>query len=169
MRLFVAIPFSAEVRAALLSAQEDLRAQGARANYTRPENLHLTLAFLGETERYAAAEKALSQVEAAAFPLRLTGGGRFGQLYWAGLEKSQPLERLAAQVQNRLRAAGFDLEKRAFRPHITLARQLTAPGPVRIQVPAAAMEVDRVCLMCSERVNGRLVYTALYEKPLTAK
>ncbi|MCI8526105.1 MAG: RNA 2',3'-cyclic phosphodiesterase [Oscillospiraceae bacterium] len=168
MRLFVAIPFSREFRAALLAAQEDLRTQGARANYTRPENLHLTLAFIGETERYAAAEEAVAQVEAWAFPLRLADGGHFGQLYWAGLDQSAPLEKLAERVQGSLRAAGFAVERKPFRPHVTLARQLSAPGPVQVHPEPAEMTADRMCLMCSERVNGRLVHTPLYEKPLGA-
>lgn len=166
MRLFVALPFSQALCDALRDAQADLRAQNALANYTRPENFHLTLAFLGETDGFSAARAALSQVEASSFPLRLSGGGHFGQLYWAGLAKSPPLLALADQVQNRLRAAGFAIEKRPFRPHVTLARQLSAPGPVQVHIAPAEMTADRFYLMCSERIDGRLTYTPLYEKTL---
>ena len=51
MRLFIAIRFSPEIRQTLLDAVSGLRAQARSGNFTRPENLHLTLAFLGETNQ----------------------------------------------------------------------------------------------------------------------
>lgn len=137
MRLFVAIRFSPAVRAVLLDAMDALRRQG-QGTFTRPENLHLTLAFLGEVEDL----------------------GRFEDLWWAGVRDNERLEALALRAQDALRQAGFSVERRPWRPHITLVRRWRGPQP-RLTVPDTAMRVERVSLMKSERVEGKLVYTEL--------
>lgn len=169
MRLFIALPLSGKLRRILLDAQRELRAQGARANFSREENLHLTLAFLGEVEGEGvqAAREAVSSLDAAPFPLALGRFGNFGDLYWAGLQKSEPLEALAARVRKALDERGLDYDRKPFRPHITLARRLHAPAPPRITLPEAGMTADRALLMCSERVGGKLIYTPIAEKRLT--
>ena len=85
MRLFCAIPFPPDVRAALAAYQRQLREAGAAGNFTRPENLHLTLAFLGETGAVRPAAKALAAAADRAFPLTLAGSGRFGDVFWVGV------------------------------------------------------------------------------------
>ena len=51
MRLFIAINFSPSFKKAILSSAQQLRDRGVRGNFTREENLHLTLAFIGESDR----------------------------------------------------------------------------------------------------------------------
>ncbi len=166
MRLFVAVNFSPEIKAALMGAIDDLRRQSTGGNFTRADNLHLTLAFIGETLDLRGARAALAAVSAPPFVLTLNGAGRFGDLYWAGLEKSAALTALAASMQQALRDRGFAIEKRPFKPHITLARQLRSEGPVSLKVPRLSMTVGRISLMRSDRVNGRLTYTEVCGKDL---
>lgn len=122
-RLFVAlaIPPATADRLALL--QNGL--EGAR---WRPvENFHLTLAFIGEADRHGFGEAldALSEIEAPGFELRLFGLGSFGErkprAVWAGVDSSPALMHLQAKVETALRRSGFDLERRKFIPHVTLA------------------------------------------------
>lgn len=167
MRLFVAIRFSEELRRALLDAQTALRRQGASGNFTRPENLHLTLAFLGETEDVSGAEAAVEEAcRGGAFELAVGGGGRFGDLWWAGVQEAPRLSALAEDLQTALRRRGFSIERRPFLPHITLARRLSVPRPPALAVPRTAMTVQSVSLMRSERIGGKLVYTELFDKRL---
>lgn len=166
MRLFVAVNFSPQVREALERAVGDLSARVVSGTFTRGENLHLTLAFIGETGAVQAAKDALDELKAAPFPLTLSGAGRFGDLYWAGIRASKPLGDLAASVQDALRRRGFDIEKRPFKPHITLARRVVAEGLPEIALPDASMTVSRVSLMRSDRIGGRLVYTEIYARNL---
>ena len=80
MRLFLAIQLSPAVREALLTAQDALRRQG-RGSFPPPENLHLTLAFLGEAEDPTRARAALSEVSCRPFSLAVGGPpGHFGDL-----------------------------------------------------------------------------------------
>ena len=99
--------------------------EGAR--WRPPENFHLTLAFIGETDRHGFndALDALSGVTAPAFDVRLSGAGFFGdrrpRALWAGAEASPALSHLQGKVETALRRKGFDLDGRKFTPHVTLA------------------------------------------------
>ena len=135
-------------------------------NFTRAENLHLTLAFIGESDRVGDIRAVLESCEAAPFDMTVGGFGRFGELYWAGIDRCDELKSLAAAIQNGLRERGFDIEKREFKPHITLARQVQAREPVRLELPKTKMTVSRILLMKSERLNGRLTYTEIYGREL---
>ena len=96
MRLFAAAVPGGGLLAALVQAQEDLRRLGGRGNFSARENLHLTLAFLGETDRPDGARRALSRLTGSPLALWAEGLGRFrrpeGDLCWAGIRPSPPLE-----------------------------------------------------------------------------
>lgn len=166
MRLFIAINFSEEIKKVLINAIDELRCQAVSGNFTRPENLHLTLAFIGESEDVAAIRKVIDSVPAAPFDIATSGAGHFGDLYWIGIEKNPQLEDLAENIRSELRCAGFRIEDRKFKPHITVARQLAANNPVSINVPKTRMTVSRISLMKSERIGGRLLYTEVYGRLL---
>lgn len=166
MRLFIAIQFSREIKTALLGAITELRAQAHSGSFTREENLHLTLAFIGETEKTAVILQIMDSTEMSPFEMTVCDAGSFGALYWAGVEKNPTLVHLAEGLRAALRANGFEIETRAFKPHITLVRQLQAERPVTFSILRMTMMVTRLSLMKSERINGRLVYTEIYGRDL---
>lgn len=173
MRLFLAVRFDTAVFNALTDRTDRLEKAAKSGNFTRPENLHLTLVFLGETGRDAAVRRAMDSVQAAPFALRLGEFGRFsrpgGEICWVGVKPCPPLTALQRTLSEALRSAGFSLESRAFRPHITLGRAVVFPRDfdfAALHAVPAGMTVDRFSLMKSERINGRLTYTALYERKL---
>ena len=165
MRLFIALPMSEEARGAILAGADELRAKIPAANYSRAENLHITLAFIGESNRVDALKACIDEVCRAPFTVTVGGSGRFGDLVWAGVRVSPPLAALERRLRVSLQRAGFHIENRPFRPHITSARE--APGSLLPHVPEVTMAADRVLLMRSDRQNGRLVYTPVYERRLT--
>ena len=122
-RLFVALEIPEIVADALSTIQYGV--EGAR--WRAVDSFHLTLAFIGETDRhgFAAAVDALSAIDAPAFDLRLSGIGSFGDkkphALWVGVEAAPELAHLQTKVETALRRAGFTLEKRKFVPHVTLA------------------------------------------------
>lgn len=166
MRLFIAIRFSQEILDTLLRAQEQLRLGGARGNFSAPENLHLTLVFIGESSDVPTLRRVIDRAAGAAFPLAVSGAGRFGELWWAGVEKNPALEALASRLREGCRKAGFQIDGKPFRAHVTLARQLKYDTPPRLNVPRTEMTVTRVSLMKSERLNGKLTYTEVYGRAL---
>ena len=123
-RLFVAIRPPEQIRELLLDAMDD----SADFRWQDDEQLHLTLRFIGEVERPIADDLAaeLGRIHAPPFELRIMGTGRFEQgssgALWAGVEPKAPVTALAAKVERACQAVGREPERRAFHPHITLAR-----------------------------------------------
>ena len=168
MRLFVAINAPRATLDGLVGLQDALRAKGARGNFSRLENLHITLAFLGEYDD-AEANQAAAAVEALSFsPFELSvdrvdGGSHGRDLWFAGITESQPLKALQRALTKELDARGCPYDGRSYRPHITLAREVVTsaqPWPVE----PFAWPVTRVDLMRSQRIDGRLTYTSMRAK-----
>jgi len=131
MRLFVALSLPDHLRGRLCGLCSGL--PGAR--WVAPENLHLTLRFIGEVDGRDAedSDAALSGIRFPRFPLTLSGVGEFGdgkrlRSVWVGVEANEMLERLQAKVEQAVRRAGQPPEKRKFKPHVTLARFKSHPG-----------------------------------------
>jgi 2'-5' RNA ligase len=123
-RLFVAIRPPEHVRDLLMDAMDgspDFRWQS-------DDQLHLTFKFMGEVERPVADDlaDALANVRSPPFEIRIAGVGRFDQTnagaLWAGVTPREPVAALAAKIDRACLAAGIAPERRAFHPHITLAR-----------------------------------------------
>ena len=163
MRLFVALELSEALRNGLIAVQTEWKRRGVEGSFTPPENLHLTLAFIGEYPRPEDVLDALGGLRFSPFPLRLEGFGSFGDLLWCGVSGGVALERLAGGVRRSLAEAGIPFDRKSFRPHITLLRRAVLPrGKIPgTAVPAAEMEVDSVSLMRSERGKHGMIYTAL--------
>ena len=123
-RLFVAIRPPEDVRDLLIDAMDD----SADFRWVGEDNLHLTLRFVGEVERPVANDlaHALGSIRFDPFSLRVKGVGRFeqrsGGALWAGVEPREPVAALAAKVERVCQSVGLEPERRAFHPHITLAR-----------------------------------------------
>ena len=161
MRLFIAVPLSAEFRDALAGLREQLRKSGVRGNYSRTENLHITLAFIGEYPDPEAVLEVLEKVRFKPFGLRLEGMGSFGRLWWAGLSKSRELDALAAQIRHYLADAGIPFDRKRFGPHITVIREPDKPRIPPVTVPEASMTVGSFSLMRSDRGARGMIYTPL--------
>ncbi len=131
MRLFVAIALPEDLRARLAGLQQGVPA----ARWADPDNLHLTLRFIGEADGGQAhdLDAALTQVRAARFEVTLAGVGRFGQgrksrALWVGVKPVPELDRLRHKVEQAVQVTGFAPEGRKFKPHTTLARFKGDPG-----------------------------------------
>ena len=162
MRLFLAVNFNEEILAALEETQALLQRRGLRGRYAPSENLHLTLAFLGEFPDPDRVLEVMDTVEFAPFPLALEGFGRFGDLWWAGLARSEPLNALVRRLRRALAEADIPFDRKRFSPHITLVRKGVFDGkPPAVEVPRVEMTVDRFSLMRSDRGKRGMIYTEL--------
>jgi len=160
MRLFLAINLSEPMKAALVDAQNEMYDRGIRGNYAPEENLHLTLAFIGEYPDAGPVLEALSTVSFSPFELRLEGMGCFGDLWWAGMRASAPLNALARRIRHALAENGIPFDRKRFSPHITLLRKARGAMP-GIPVGSASMTVNAVSLMRSDRGKTGMLYTEL--------
>ena len=109
VRLFIAVQLSEEMRGKICKVQDDLLRKGVRGNYTPRENLHLTLAFIGDYSDPEQVLEVVSGIPFEPFELRLDGMGCFGDLWWAGLKHSTGLQVYVRQLRHTLAEAGNTL------------------------------------------------------------
>ncbi|GMA49452.1 RNA 2',3'-cyclic phosphodiesterase [Alicyclobacillus contaminans] len=186
-RLFFGLTLTDACRAAVGRIQDQLRQRGVEAgNWSRPDQFHVTVSFLGELPdaeipRLAAAGKAAAS-QVSTFEIHLCTVGTFpkNRVLWLGANRDRGYERLLAlhQALNRQLSAaaipGLSLEARPYQPHLTLARKLNLE---RWRQAAAAwnerfdvhLPVGALCLFASTRQAERLVYPVLERYPLLGK
>lgn len=180
LRLFAALDPDPAVRDALVRMQARLRRLGEPVSWTRPEQLHLTLVFLGDAPPsfLEAAFRALDEAAAGTppFDLRVRGLGAFGRpgrpsVLWAGIENPpSALAGLQARLAAGLLPPGARPERRPFRPHLTLGRVRAGTIPrtladfLRGETPGADFGVfraDRVLLVRSDPADRGVRHTVL--------
>lgn len=135
---FFALSLPEEVKHSLQKVSEHIRNEFPFKNWVHHEDYHITLAFLGHAELLQlddAVERTRNALRGfRAFPLHIHSAGVFGnnkapRILWAGTERSAALQQLQQLTYESCTAAGFELEKRPFKPHITLARKWTGDHP----------------------------------------
>jgi len=170
LRLFVAVRFAASAIAAILERTRILREHAMKGNFTAPDNLHLTLAFLGETDPadLTALCIVLASVQTVPFDLTLSGMLRFDRgkdgIFGLRADGGSALSELAAQVRAILASEGFACDPKPFVPHLTIARMCDATEDgvaAAAALPPILSHVTAFALMSSSRDNGALVYRPL--------
>ena len=105
MRLFIAIRFSDDIRKALITTMHELKKKNVGGSYCPADNLHLTLAFIGETQNVEGVRQAMNATPFAPFMLTLTDLGNFGDLLWVGAKGGQKLKAYVKALGIQLDAA----------------------------------------------------------------
>ena len=131
MRLFLAINLEPEMRRSVIDATASLRDVAPSIGWVDESRLHLTLKFLGDQPETAVATLGAAMTDVAskhrAFRVRVSEIGAFpnfrrARVVWMGIDRDPRLELLHHDVELACETLGFELEGRAFRPHLTLAR-----------------------------------------------
>ena len=173
MRLFIAVEFPESLLNELEENIRSLRGAFDSARFSRRENLHITLVFLGEAppSRVKDITRAMDSCSGMPFTLKIGRLGRFkragGDILWRSIQAPDILYQVQETLSAQLRLAGFSLEDRPFKPHLTLARAaVLAPGQqleaLSRNYPPLECTVQGMTLMRSERIQGKLTYTALH-------
>ena len=166
MRLFIAIQLSEDMKREILRIQEAFRRKGVSGNYTKPENLHLTLAFIGEHPDAEPILDILETLPLTPFEMSLEGIGAFGDLWWAGIEDSAPLQAVVRRLRRALAEADIPFDRKKFSPHITLIRRANgrlsdASKEEMAEHFDASIRVNHISLMRSDRGKHGMIYTEL--------
>jgi 2'-5' RNA ligase len=182
-RTFVAVLIDEHIRDSISRVQNEVNKLAPDVKWVAPENLHVTLKFLGDVREdalpgvLAAVEKAAKSI--SGFELAVSGLGAFpnpqrARVVWVGTEDGRDkLIELAAAVESELVSAGFAQEEKPFKAHITIGRvRDRAPR----QLPDALAEVNAdalgsqrvssVALMRSDLRPGGPVYSVTKTLPL---
>jgi len=180
LRLFFAVPVAAQLTESLTQIQQELRAAGAKVSWTRPENLHFTLKFLGDTPEDQVTE--LNEVAArvaediAAHQIEIGGVGGFPnrsrpRVVWVGCTAgSEQFAQLGEKLDQYLSEAGLaEPDKRKFTPHLTIGRvrsrhrleDLADSMQQLSQCEIGPMQVNHFVLMRSQLHPDGAIHTAL--------
>jgi|LSQX01.3.fsa_nt_gb 2'-5' RNA ligase len=162
MRLFIAFKFDEATKKRLLDIQQKLK-NSTTGNFTRPENLHLTVLFLGEVTDYSPARESMARHFTSPVTLSFAKIGSFkNNIFWVGVEQNPDLEKLHQGICADLEQAGYKVNcNNRFCPHVTLGREVALSGD-SLSFEAFSMKARRLSLMKSERVNGTLKYTEVF-------
>lgn len=141
-----------------MDTMHGLKKKGVKGNYVPGRNLHLTLAFIGETDDPGAVKEALKNVTFKPFKLTLSNLGNFNDLIFAGMKGSQALSALAGSVRDALDKADIKYDRKKFLPHITIIRRASGRWK-EVPPPRGNMIVKKISLMKTTFKDGKPVYT----------
>lgn len=184
IRTFVAVTISPALKGKIGELLTELALPQYDVKWVRPENLHLTLKFLGnvEEERVDTIAEVIEEVARSSRPFRLHLGGlgafpnrRRPRVIWAGMtEGGRRLDQIAARLETGLGPLGFAQEKRRFSAHLTLGRTRSAKGLNELvrridqysDFELGEMQVEDISLFASDLRPAGPIYTGLYKATL---
>lgn len=181
MRVFFAIEFNNNIKNYLESVQNDLNKYCIKGNFSRKDNLHLTLKFIGEvdSDKLNTLKEVLNNVALtnSPFTLYLDSIGKFNKgnksIIWSGIKKEDnSLLHLYNSIEGALSKEGFKKESRNYSPHITLCREAIINKDYikevdNLIIEKLPIEIKKISLMESTRINGKLTYIPIHLKDLT--
>ncbi len=186
VRSFIALELSEEVKKQLSELLEKLQRTNAAVKWVEPENLHLTLKFLGEVpqEKIEQVKSALSEIALSVSPFSFTvrGVGGFPSLsrprvLWIGVEETPELMRLQKTVEQEMEKLGFPPEERPYHPHITIGRVKSMTGMEKVRailtekakLVFGVVLVNHLILFRSDLSKEGPTYTPLAKLSFSAK
>jgi 2'-5' RNA ligase len=185
MRTFIAIELPQEIRDYLKKIQENLKESGADVKWVAPQNIHLTLKFLGELDQQKLKEIShiLEDVakEKKSFSLELAGVGAFPdtnypRVIWVGLAAgNEETKEIAELLEEKIACLGIAKEDRPFSAHLTLGRIRSGLNRIKLvqalnawtQSETSQFRAQKITLFKSTLTPKGPVYEILTEANLT--
>ncbi len=164
MRLFIAICFDEDMLDSLTEIQDDLMRCGVKGNYTPRENLHMTLAFIGEHDDPEQILEVMQKVPLRTFSVKLSGFRPFKDMFFANFEESENLRDYVKRLRKALLDEEISFDRKKFLPHVTLIRKADCTKGKAFWPEfreSEAMRVNGISLMKSERGRHGMVYTEI--------
>jgi len=179
IRSFIAIELSPENQQKLSNIIKELKSSAADVKWVKPENIHLTLKFLGyvETSKIEAISKIIETTagEFARFEFQLNEIGAFPRIssprvIWVNAQAAEGIiAKIVSMLEVRLEKLGFAKEEREFTPHLTIGRVRSSAGRLQLTeklkdskiLPAIIQQADKITLFQSTLMPSGPVYKAL--------
>ena len=186
-RLFIAVPLSIDLRRQFQNLIFDLRVKGADVKWVSESNFHITLKFLGDTQKSKIDEVSsiLSKtiLEHKSQRIHFQGIGTFPsmkrpKIFWIGLSYGyEYLKEIASSIEDAFATIGFEREKHDFKSHVTIGRMRTTTGIAGLMnyvesiknFDGGDMNVKEIHLMRSELKREGAIYSVLEKFPLLAE
>ncbi len=186
IRCFVALNLPPELKGRLAELEARLKEARADVSWVKPENIHLTLKFLGGVEetRIPLIKRAIQEGLHGEGPLVLSLAGlgvfpnpRSPRVIWVGVEgDTERMEKLQKRLEQALEEVGFPREARSFSPHMTLGRMRSRQGTAGLmelvgrlgEYRAGSIQAESIELMRSQLHPAGAIYSILESFPLSA-
>jgi len=182
MRLFIGVRIPGEIKDSIAEVSGKLKSKVREARVVAPDNLHITLKFLGEVaeEKIPRISGILTEItkDCAPFKTEVKGAGVFPdernpRVFWIGCDSGGKLKKLNALIENRLETEGFKKESR-FKEHITIARFKSTPRASFMEEliekyrekTFGVMNIAEVELIKSDLTPSGPTYTSLRKFPI---
>lgn len=164
----------------LVQLENEIKNSGANIKLVEPENVHITLKFLGETDE-ALVDRILDIMKSAVeemkpFDIKFKGSGVFPnqnyiKVMWIGIENIEQISKIAKKIDEQTSKLGFEKEKRGFSAHLTIARVKSAINKDKLlqiiekykDVEFGIFNVNQITLKKSELTPKGPIYTNLKE------
>ena len=182
-RCFIAIELSREIRETLWQIEDELKKTIDGVKWVKPDNIHLTLKFLGHIEKeiVEGIKEILNKIagQTKPFKIKLSSPGAFPspdrpRVIWIGVEENKESSHLANLIDEKTASLGIEKESRAFHPHLTLARVKFLKDKFSVKNAFASLKVSpvemtasKVTLFQSTLTREGAIYTALHEAEFT--
>ena len=184
-RLFIALPIQESTRKQIIGILSDESFRKLPVRWTAPQNLHLTLQFLGDVneKRIPDLKQILNRIRGPENPVQLhfTTAGAFPdaahpRILWLGIERAESLIRIQQQITADLTRNGFDPDRKPFKAHLTLGR--VKEGCSVGNAPVSSLQerfgasvvddspMDSIVLFESLLKPGGPIYTSVYTRAL---
>lgn len=176
MKVFIALNFKDNIKSEIYSIIEKLKLDNIEGKFVSQFNLHLTIIYIGETDKIQLLKDIIDNIDIKSFNIELNNLGFFhnkgGNIFWIGIAENKILNNLYNELYLKLGNLGFILDSRKYCPHITLARKLKLnDDEIHRYFLDYNYNKDIFCnsisLMCSERINDELIYREIYKKDLS--
>ena len=127
MRLFVALDIDEQIRERIAAFRDEMRTLAPGVRWVGPETFHITLQFLGETQKVEEIKSVLAKVNCSPTTITFRGAGFFpnsqrARVFWVGIESDESLQDLVNEIGTALAPLGFKRDEGPYHPHLTLAR-----------------------------------------------
>ncbi len=184
VRLFIALELSRRQKKEVGDFQKNVKRHLENARWVKPDNIHLTLKFIGETEkgRVEAIKEVIDEVCSGFKPFSTRYGEsgvfpseRKARVLWVGVkEGAGSVCDLAGKLEEEMACLGYKKEKRPFHPHLTVGRFRQTPPESSIKkflsegksFVSSDGAIDKVLLFESNLTRSGAIYKPLYEKEL---
>ncbi len=164
----------------LVEFERDIKNSGANVKLVEPQNIHLTLKFLGDTDELLIdrivdiMKESVKEIEPFTIKLKSAGvfpNERYIKVMWIGIENGEIVGKIASKIDEKISDLGFEKEKRKFSVHLTIARVKSAKNKEKLMqmiekykdIEFANITVDSIKLKKSELTQKGPIYTTLQE------
>ena len=123
MRQFIALTFNSSFKEELVHIIDSLKEEGIKGKYYDPDNLHMTLAFFGETNRQDEIMKIIQSIPFPEITITINRVGHFRKIYWVGVKENPELDAYVNTLRKTLKKHDIFFDEKPFYPHITILRK----------------------------------------------